>query len=204
MSAWMVAVPLLIHGAIGVQVVSLRSELDEWPTPRLEDAVARALERTSRDKWAEHYLTVGEDARGDVGLKLVVALLDGGPKVRFTWKIETLNCPSLSDALGFDFNSSTFTDAGLDAMMRALTRRAGRLMERAREKRVDACIDPIDSPSPEEVELRRARAAAIANGRYPPVTPQPAPKPLPSLPTPPPPVPRPFVPGPSIPVRSVR
>jgi hypothetical protein len=197
MSPLLVAVPLLIHGAIGVRVESLRSELDDWPTPRLEEATARALERTAKDRWAEHYLVVGEDIRGDVALKGVLAPLDGGAKVRFTWKLETQNCPSLNDAVGFDFNSSNLTDAGLDTMMRALTKRAARLVERAKAKRSDSCIDPADLPSPEELELRRARAAAIANGTA-------APTPRPQPPPPPQPVPPPFRPGPPIPVRGVR
>jgi hypothetical protein len=197
MSAWLVAVPLFIHGAIGVRVESLRSELDDWPTPRLEEATARALERTAKDKWAEHYLAVGEDIRGDVSFKGVLAPLDGGPKVRFTWKLETQNCPVLNDAVGFDFNSSALTDAGLDTMMRALTKRAARLVERAKEKRSASCIDPADLPAPEELELRRARAAAVANG----TAPSPA---RPPPPVQPPPQPPPFRPGPPIPVRGAR
>lgn len=198
MSAWLVAVPLLIHGGIGVRLESLRSELDDWPTPRLEEVTVRALERTAKLKWAEHYLAVSEDVRGDVAFKGVLAPLDGGPKVRFTWKLETQNCPALNDAVGFDFNSSNLTDAGLDTMMRALTKRAARLVERAKEKRSESCIDPADLPSPEELELRRARAAAIANGATP-TQPRPTPPP-PARPPPPP----PFLPGPSIPVRNVR
>jgi hypothetical protein len=198
MTAWVVVVPLLIQSGIGVRVESLRSELDDWPTPRLEDATIRALERTAKDKWAEHYLSTGEDIRGDVALKGVLAPLDGGPKVRFTWKLETQNCPVLNDAVGFDFNSSLLTDAGLDTMMRALTKRAARLVERAKSQRANTCIDPADIPSPEELELRKARAAAIANGVAP-VPPQPTPPPQPQ----PPPAPI-FRPGPSLPVRQVR
>lgn len=184
MTAWVVVVPLLIQSGIGVRVESLRSELDDWPTRRLEDATVRALERTAKDTWAEHYLTSGDDIRGDVALKGVLAPLEGGPKVRFTWKLETQDCPVLNDAVGFDFNSSMLTDAGLDTMMRALTKRAARLVERAKAQRANTCIDSSDIPSPEELELRKARAAAIAKGLAP-VTPKPTPPPQPQ----PPPVP---------------
>jgi hypothetical protein len=83
-------------------------------------------------------------------------------------------------------------------MMRALTKRAARLVERAKSQRANTCIDPADIPSPEELELRKARAAAIANGVAP-VPPQPTPPPQPQ----PPPAPI-FRPGPSLPVRQVR
>lgn len=156
----LVTIPMLVSGAgqVGLKLEGVRSELDEWPTPRLEQVTVQSLDRTSNLTWAEHYVVVGDEIRGDVAIRGVLTPGKDGAGVRYTWRLSTQECPPLSDSVGFDFKSSALTDAGLDAMSVQLAKRAARLLERARESRLASCIDPADLPTPEE-ELERRRQA---------------------------------------------
>ncbi|MER2561482.1 MAG: hypothetical protein ABTQ32_12200 [Myxococcaceae bacterium] len=201
MSLWvLVTIPMLVNGAgqVGLKLEGVRSELDEWPTPRLEQVTIQALDRTSNLTWAEHYVVVGDEVRGDVAIRGVLAPTKDGAGVRYTWRLATQECPPLSDSVGFDFKSSALTPAGLDAMAVQLAKRAARLLERARENRLSSCIDPADLPTPEE-ELERRRqahelslarmkveAARAASQTAPPPTTSPV-TPVPSTLPPPPP-----------------
>lgn len=161
MSLWvLVTIPMLVNGAgqVGLKLEGVRSELDDWPTPKLEQVTIQALDRTSNLTWAEHYVVVGDEVRGDVSIRGVLTPTKDGAGVRYTWRLATQECPPLSDSVGFDFKSSALTPAGLDAMAVQLAKRAARLLERAREGRLSSCIDPADLPTPEE-ELERRRQA---------------------------------------------
>ena len=161
MSLWvLVTIPMLVNGAgqVGLKLEGVRSELDDWPTPKLEQVTIQALDRTSNLTWAEHYVVVGDEVRGDVSIRGVLTPAKDGAGVRYTWRLATQECPPLSDSVGFDFKSSALTPAGLDAMAVQLAKRAARLLERAREGRLSSCIDPADLPTPEE-ELERRRQA---------------------------------------------
>lgn len=198
----LLTVPMLLGaGGAGLKLEAVRSDVDEWPTPRLEQETADALERTSRQKWSEHYLVVGDDLRGDVSVRGVFGPSKDGPGFRFTWQLTTQDCPPMSDAVGFDFKSSTLSPNSLDAMAVQLAKRAARLLDKARSKRGESCIDPLDlPPTPSELELMKIREAAKAQREFAPTpTPMPLPPPAPPRLSPverPPPRPRP------IPVRS--
>ncbi len=165
---------LLGAGEVGLRLEAARSDVDEWPTPRLEKETADALERTSRQKWSEHYLVVGDDVRGDVSVRGVFAPSKEGSGFRFTWQLTTQDCPSMSDAVGFDFKSSTLTPNTLDAMAVQLAKRAARLLDKARSKRGASCIDPLDlPPTPSELELMKLRETAKAQREFAPTPPSP-------------------------------
>lgn len=156
----LVTIPMLVHGAgqVGLKLEGVRSEVDDWPTPKLEQVTIQALDRTSNLTWAEHYVVVGDEVRGDVAIRGVLAPAKDGTGVRYTWRLSTQECPPRSDSVGFDFKSSALTPAGLEAMSVQLAKRAARLLERAREARLSSCIDPADLPTPQE-ELERRRQA---------------------------------------------
>ena len=67
----LVTIPMLVSGAgqVGLKLEGVRSELDEWPTPRLEQVTVQSLDRTSNLTWAEHYVVVGDEIRGDVAIR---------------------------------------------------------------------------------------------------------------------------------------
>lgn len=185
-----VAVPFVLASGVGLKIESLRSELDAWPTPRLETALVDSLERTAKARWAEHYLVVGEDLRGDVRVRLVLAAKDSG--ARITIRLDTQECPPLADTVAFEFKSQELPPQALDAMVTQLAKRAARLFDKARASRLASCIDPSDlPPTDEELERRKARelAAAMRASQPPPptpiiiVTPPPA-QPLPVRPRP--------------------
>lgn len=194
----LLTVPLLLGaGEVGLKLEAARSDVDEWPTPRLEKETADALERTSHQKWSEHYLVVGDDMRGDVSVRGVFAPSKEGSGFRFTWQLMTQDCPPMADAVGFDFKSSALTPNSLDAMAVQLAKRAARLLDKARAKRSASCIDPLDlPPTPSELELMKIREAAKAQREFAPPAPPPA--------TPPrvPPVERPPQRAKPIPVRT--
>ncbi|MDP3233717.1 MAG: hypothetical protein Q8N26_13135 [Myxococcales bacterium] len=194
----LLTVPMLLGAGAGLKLEAVRSDVDEWPSPRLAQETADALERTSRQKWSEHYLVVGDEQRGDVLVRGVFGPSKEGAGFRFTWQLTTQDCPPMSDAVGFDFKSSALTPNSLDSMAVQLAKRAARLLDKARSKRGESCIDPTDlPPTPSELELMKIREAARAQREF-----APGPRPPPPAPprmTPverPPPRPRP------IPVRS--
>lgn len=163
----LVTIPMLVSGAgqVGLKVEGLRSDVDEWPTPRLEQVTLESLDRTSNLKWAEHYVVVGDEIRGDVAIRGVLAPGKDGVGVRYTWRLSTQECPPLTDSVGFDFKSSALTSAGLDSMAVQLAKRAARLLERARAQRLASCIDPADLPTPEEELKRRQQAHELSLAR---------------------------------------
>lgn len=168
MSLWvLVTIPMVVSGAgqVGLKLEGVRSELDDWPTPKLEQVTIQSLDRTSNLTWAEHYVVVGDEVRGDVAIRGVLAPTKDGTGVRYTWRLSTQECPPLSDSVGFDFKTSALTPAGLDAMTVQLAKRAARLLERAREGRLASCIDPADLPTPEEELERRRRAHELSLAR---------------------------------------
>ncbi|MBE2254213.1 MAG: hypothetical protein IAE78_32085 [Myxococcus sp.] len=181
--------PLLLGaGTLGLKLEAVRSDVDEWPSPRLEKETADALERTAHAQWAEHYLVVGDEVRGDVAIRGVFGPLKNGAGFRFSWQLQTQDCPPMADAVGFDFKSAALAPASLDAMMK----RAARLFDKARSQRASSCIDPLDlPPTPSELELMKLRAAEKARRAM-----NPPPAPAPAVEPPAPPKPRP------IPVRS--
>lgn len=199
--AALLVVPLVTLGAgtVGLKLEAARSEVDEWPSPRLEKLTADSLERTSHQAWAEHYLVVGDEQRGDVMVRGRFAALKDGSGYRFTWTLMTQECPPMSDAVGFDFKTAALSPGSLDAMSVALAKRAAKLFDKARELRLLSCIDPADlPPTPEELERMRIREQVKAQ-RFlnpPPVQAQPPPRPPPTAPLrlppaePPPPPPR--------------
>jgi len=194
----MLTVPMLLGaGEVGLKLEAARSDVDEWPTPRLEKETADALERTSHQKWSEHYLVVGDEVRGDVSVRGVFAPSKEGSGFRFTWQLMTLDCPPMSDVVGFDFKSSALAPNSLDAMAVQLAKRAARLLDKARSKRGASCIDPLDlPPTPSELEMMKIRETAKAQREF---APPPRPPGVPPRGPPverPPPRPRP------IPVRS--
>lgn len=169
----LLTVPMLLGaGGAGLKLEAVRSDVDDWPTPRLEQETADALERTSRQKWSEHYLVVGDDLRGDVSVRGVFGPSKDGPGFRFTWQLATQDCPPMSDAVGFDFKSSALSPGSLDAMAVQLAKRAARLLDKARSKRGESCIDPLDlPPTPSELELMKIREAAKAQRAFAPTPP---------------------------------
>lgn len=186
----LLTVPMLLcaDGA-GLKLEAVRSDVDEWPTPRLAQETADALERTSRQKWSEHYLVVGDEVRGDVSIRGVFGPSKEGSGFRFTWQLTTLDCPPMSDAVGFDFKSSVLSPNSLDAMAVQLAKRAARLLDRARSKRGESCIDPLDlPPTPSELEVMRIREAAKAQRTFAPPPPAPRAAPV-ERPRPPRPIP---------------
>lgn len=156
----LVTIPMMVSsaGQVGLKLEGLRSDVDEWPTPRLEKVTLDSLDRTSNLTWAEHYVVVGDEVRGDVAIRGVLAPGKDGVGLRYTWTLATQECPPLTDSVGFDFKGTALTPAGLDAMSVQLAKRAARLLERARAQRLASCIDPADLPTPEE-ELRRRQQA---------------------------------------------
>ena len=176
--AALLTVPMLLGaGGAGLKLEAVRSDVDDWPTPRLEKETADALERTSHQKWSEHYLVVGDDVRGDVSIRGAFGPSKEGSGFRFTWQLLTQDCPPMSDAVGFDFKSSALSPGSLDAMAVQLAKRAARLLDKARSKRGESCIDPLDlPPTPSELELMKIREAAKAQRAFaPPPPPQTAP-----------------------------
>lgn len=194
----LLTVPMLLGvGEVGLKLEAVRSDVDDWPTPRLEKETADALERTSQQKWSEHYLVVGDEVRGDVSVRGVFAPSKDGTGFRFTWQLMTLDCPPLADAVGFDFKSSALTPHSLDSMAVALAKRAARLLDKARAKRGASCIDPLDlPPTPSELEMMKIRETAKAQREFGP------PAPAPAIPPRVPPVERPPVRAKPIPVRT--
>jgi hypothetical protein len=183
----LISLPMVLGaGTVGLKLEAARSDLEEWPTPRLEKETADALERTSHQKWSEHYLVVGDEVRGDVSIRGVFGPSKSGSGFRFTWQLMTQDCPSLSDAVGFEFKSSALSANSLDVMAQQLAKRAARLLEKARAKRGASCIDPMDlPPTPSELELMKIREAAKAQRAFSPTPPPPPP----AEPTPPRPIP---------------
>lgn len=175
----------LCGSTVGLKVDSTHSDVAEWPTPRFEQQVMEALERTARRQWAEHHVVFGEDLRGDVSIRGTLSPFGSG--VRLTWQLSTQECPPMADKVAFEFRSTALTPASLDSMSLQLARRAAKLFEKARSLRAASCIDPTDlPPTDEDLERRRAREAeALMRAAQPaPVAPTEAPLPSPLRPRP--------------------
>lgn len=150
-----VAIPMLVSGAApGLKLDGVKSSVEAWPVPKLQQEAAASLARAATQPEAGFTVVADPEGHADVLVRGLLAPAKDGAAVRFTWALKTQGCPMLTDQVAWDFKTPRLSPVALDTMSAQLAKRAQVLLDKAQAQHETSCI-PIEGAGPRPVVANR-------------------------------------------------